>query len=175
MPLFPKAGDEDSSNTLASRGRSPLTFFVLVFALSVPFWVIGAASRRQLFPGLPVSSLMAFCPLMTALILMYRENKTAGVTELLTRAFDDKRISAKVWYAPIVLLMPAVMVLSYGLMRMMGLPLPTLQFPVLVAPVMFLAFFITAQGEELGWSGYIIDPMQERWNALQASILLGLV
>jgi CAAX protease family protein len=175
MPLFPKAGDEDSSNTLASRSRSPLTSFVLVFALSVPFWVTGAVTRRQLFPGLPVSSLMAFCPLMAALILVYRENKTAGVTELLTRAFDYKRISAKVWYAPIVLLMPGVMVLSYGLMRMMGLPLPTLQFPVLAAPVMFLAFFITALGEELGWSGYIIDPMQERWNALQASLLLGLV
>jgi membrane protease YdiL (CAAX protease family) len=60
-------------------------------------------------------------------------------------------------------------------MRVMGLPFPILQFPVLVAPVMFLAFFIAALGEELGWSGYVIDPMQERWNTLQASILLGLV
>ena len=40
---------------------------------------------------------------------------------------------------------------------------------------MFLAFFVAALGEELGWSGYVIDPMQDRWNALQASILLGLV
>ncbi len=60
-------------------------------------------------------------------------------------------------------------------MRLMGLPLPTPQFPVLAAPVMFLAFFVAALGEELGWSGYAIDPMQDRWNALQASILLGLV
>jgi uncharacterized protein len=175
MPLFPKAGDENASNTLASRSRSPLTFFVLVFALSVPFWVTGAVTRRQLFPGLPVSALMAVCPLMAASILVYREHKTAGVTALLTRAFDYQRISAKVWYAPIVLLMPGVMVLSYGLMRLLGLPLPTLQFPVLAAPVMFLAFLIAALGEELGWSGYIIDPMQERWNALQASLLVGLV
>ena len=40
---------------------------------------------------------------------------------------------------------------------------------------MFLAFFITALGEELGWSGYVTDPMQDRWNALQAGVLLGLV
>ncbi len=40
---------------------------------------------------------------------------------------------------------------------------------------MFLAFFIGALGEELGWSGYVIDPMQIRWNALQASLILGLV
>jgi len=29
-------------------------------------------------------------------------------------------------------------------------------------------------GEELGWMGYAVDPMQARWNALQAGILLGL-
>ncbi len=175
MPPFPQSVDEDSSNTIAPRSRSPLKFFLLVFALSIPFWLIGAVTRLQMLPGLPVSSLMAFCPLISASILVYRENKTAGVTELLKRSFDYRRIRAKVWYAPIVLLMPAAMVLTYGLMRLMGLPLPTPQFPVLAAPVMFLAFFVAALGEELGWSGYAIDPMQGRWNALQASILLGLV
>jgi len=70
--------------------------------------------------------------------------------------------------------MPGAMVLTYGLMRLMGSPVPTPQFPVLAPLVMFLAFFIAALGEELGWSGYVIDPMQDRSNALQASILLGL-
>jgi membrane protease YdiL (CAAX protease family) len=60
-------------------------------------------------------------------------------------------------------------------MRLMGLSLPTPQFPVLAALVMFLAFFISAACEELGWSGYVIDPMQNQWNALQASILLELI
>jgi membrane protease YdiL (CAAX protease family) len=118
---------------------------------------------------------MTFCPLIAALILVYGENKTAGVTELLKRSFDYKRIRVKVWYAPIVLLMPGVMVLTYALMRLMGSPLPTPQFPVLAPLVMFLAFFIGALGEELGWSGYVTDSMQDRWNALRASILLGLV
>jgi membrane protease YdiL (CAAX protease family) len=40
---------------------------------------------------------------------------------------------------------------------------------------MFLASFVAALGEELGWSGYAIDPMRDRWSALQASILLGSV
>jgi membrane protease YdiL (CAAX protease family) len=157
------------------RGRSPLKFCLLVFALSIPFWLLGAVTRLQPLPGIRLSSLMTFCPMMAALILVYRENRTAGVTELLKRSFDYQRIRAKVWYAPIVLLMPGVMVLTYGLMRLMGSPLPTPQFPVLAPLVMFLVFFIGALGEELGWSGYVIEPMQDRSNALQAGILLGLV
>jgi membrane protease YdiL (CAAX protease family) len=163
------------ANSIASRSRSPLKFFLLVFGLSTPFWLIGAVTGLQLLPGLPVSSLMVCCPLLAALILVYRENKTAGVTELLKRSFDFKRIRAKVWYVPTVLLMPGVMVLSYGLMRLMGSQLPTPQFPVLATLAMFLVSFIAALGEELGWSGYVTDPMQDRWNALRASILLGLV
>ncbi len=161
---------------VVTQPRSPLKFFLLVFALSVPFWLIGAVTGLELLPGLPVSSLGACCPLLAALILVYRENKTAGMTELLKRSFDYKRISAKVWYIPILLLMPGVMVLSYGLMRLLGLPLPTPHYPtVLAVLVMSFAFFVAALGEELGWSGYLIDPMQVRWNALQASLLLGLV
>jgi membrane protease YdiL (CAAX protease family) len=175
MPPFSQSAHKDSSNTAASGHKSPFKFFLLVFALSIPFWLIGAATGLQLLQGLPVSSLMTFCPLMAAAILVYREDKTAGVTALLKRSFDYQRITARAWYAPIVLLMPGVMLLTYGLMRLMGFPVPTPQFSVLAVPVMLLAFFIAALGEELGWSGYALDPLQHRWNALQASILLGLV
>jgi Type II CAAX prenyl endopeptidase Rce1-like len=41
--------------------------------------------------------------------------------------------------------------------------------------LIFVAFFIGALGEELGWSGYITDSLQKRWGALGASVLLGLV
>lgn len=157
------------------RPRSPLRFFVLVFALSTPFWLLGAVTSRQLSADLPVSSFIWICPVIAAAILAYRENGTAGVTELLRRSFDYKRISAKIWYAPVVLLPPAVYALTYGVMWLLGLPLPTVQFPVLAALGLFLGYFIAAQCEELGWSGYALDPLQARWNALQAGLLLGLV
>jgi hypothetical protein len=60
-------------------------------------------------------------------------------------------------------------------MRLLQLPLPTPQFSVLSALIMFFAFFIAALGEEVGWTGYALDPMQSRWNALRAGLLLGLV
>ena len=157
------------------RGRSPLKFFLLVFALSIPFWLIGGMSDLQLMPGLSVSALAAVCPMVAALILVYRERGTAAVTELLRRSFDFRRIKAKRWYAPILLLMAGVNVAVYGLMRWMDMPLPTPQIGVVAAPLMFFAFFLGALGEELGWSGYITDPMQDRWNALQTGLILGLV
>jgi membrane protease YdiL (CAAX protease family) len=162
-------------NTITSRCRSPLKFFLLVFALSLPFWLAGALTPVQLLPGLPISSLMFVCPVTAALIFVYRENKTAGVTELLKRSFDYTRIRAMIWYAPIILMMPGIMVLSHGLMRSMGVPVPAPQFTVLAALPLFVALFVAALGEELGWSGYAVDPMQDRCGALQAGVLLGLV
>ena len=157
------------------RNRSPLAFFALVLGLSIPFWLMGAATDLQLMPGLSVSALATFSPMVAALILVHRERRTAGVTELLRRSFDFKRIRAKRWYAPILLLMAGVNVAVYGLVRWMDMPLPAPQVQVLAALLMFLAFFVGALGEELGWSGYATDPMQDRWTALQTGVLLGLV
>ncbi len=159
----------------APRDRSPFAFFLLVFALSLPFYLAGALIGLQLLPGLPVSALALVCPMLAALILVYRENKTAGVIQLLQRSFDYKRIKAKIWYAPILLLVPAATVLTYVLMRYLGTPVPEPQFPLPAALAMFIAFFAGALCEELGWSGYILDPMQSRWGALQASVVLGLI
>jgi membrane protease YdiL (CAAX protease family) len=160
---------------LPSR-RSPVIYFLLLFALSSPFWIFGAVMGEQLLPGLPVSAVvLVFCPLLTALILVYRENRTKGMIELLKRAFDYKRIRAKIWYIPIVLLMPAVMIVEFGLLRLTGVPVPDPQFSIPTALGLFLGLFIAALGEELGWTGYAIDPLQDRSNALQASIVLGLV
>lgn len=103
MPPSPKRVNEEFSSTAAQKSRSPLKFFLLVFALAIPFWLIGLTGVRML-PGLPVSALMFVCPVMAASILVYRENKIVGVIGLLKRSFDHKRIRAKVWYAPTILL-----------------------------------------------------------------------
>jgi uncharacterized protein len=117
-------------------------------------------------PGLPMSSFMWVCPAIAAAILAYREKKIAGLIELVRRSFDYQRIRARVWYAPLVLLMPGGTFLAYGLMRLMGRPLPVPQFSVSAALVLLFVLFIPALSEELGWSGYLTEPMQRQWNAL---------
>ena len=71
--------------------------------------------------------------------------------------------------------MPIVTVLSYILMRILDLPLPAPTFKVLPALILCFVFFIAALGEELGWSGYVTEPMQSRSSALLTGIILGLI
>ena len=157
-----------------SDRRSPLTFFLLVFALSIPFALLGTTGI-QLLPGIPISALGFVCPVTAAAILVWRESGTAGVRAFLKRSFDYRRIPSKIWYAPVVLLMPSITLLAYGLLRLMGAPVAHPHFSVAGTPVLFLIFFVAALGEEVGWSGYAIDPLQARYGALRAAILLGIV
>ncbi len=155
--------------------RSPLTFFVLVYALTIPFWVLSTIVKVEGLPdNLPVTDIGAtFVPLIAASILVYREEKFGGVMKLLKRAFDYKRIKQKIWYVPIIFLMPLLYLLTYWVMRLIGLPVPVEWHIPLLTPLIFAFFFIGAAGEELGYMGYAIDPMQDRWSALTASLIMG--
>jgi CAAX protease family protein len=149
--------------------RSPVRFFLLVFALSIPFWLIQPRDW-------PISASVG-APLIAASILVYREEGGGGgVRRLSSRVFDRRRIRKRIWYVPIILLMPLLSLLTYGVVRLMGLPLPNEPFiPFLMIPLLFALFFILAIGEEVGWMGYAVDPVQDRWSALTTSIVLGLV
>lgn len=156
--------------------KSPLKFFLLVFLLSIPFLILGAMAGdlTKILPiKLPLSALMTFCPLLSATILVYQQRKMLGVKELLKLSFDFKKIKDKKWFIPIIFLMPLITLLSYWLMQMAGVPLPEPQTPLLAALIFFSIFLIGAIGEEIGWMGYVIDPMQNRWGALKAGIILG--
>jgi membrane protease YdiL (CAAX protease family) len=60
-------------------------------------------------------------------------------------------------------------------MRLMGRPLPEPYIPLLMIPVFFALFFIPAACEEVGWMGYAVDPLQDRWSALTTGLILGSV
>jgi membrane protease YdiL (CAAX protease family) len=150
-------------------------FFGLVFALSIPFWVVGALSASQLLPALPISALAFLCPAAASAILIYRARGRAGVAALFKRSFDFKRIGRKAWLLPLIFLQPGIMALSFIGMRLAGVSVPLPQFSAWLALALFVIFFIAGLGEELGWSGYVIDPLQPRFGALWASLLLGAI
>lgn len=152
-----------------------MDYFFLVFILSIPFWVIGG-EKLPLPMNLPASALIFINPAIAASILSYRQSGVTGVKSLIRKAFDAGKVKNKYWYAPALFLVPLIYLLTYLAMRWASLPLPDpVQFPFLLVPVFFVIFLITALGEELGWTGYALDPIQNRWGALAASLILGVV
>ncbi len=155
--------------------RSPLSFFLLTFALTIPFYFFGG--RPLPIPmKLPISALAAFNPMIAAAILTWRQSGSQGVKALFRRVRDYKKIKNKAWYLPILLLNPLVFLLAYAVVRWAGRPLPEEpQAPWLLAPALFALFFVFGIGEELGWMGYAADPLLERRGVLQAGLFLGVV
>jgi uncharacterized protein len=161
-----------------SENKSPIKFFLLVFLLSIPFWILGATTRdlTKILPiKLPISALMTCCPLLAAVILVYKEEKIQRIKELLQLSFDFQKIKAKKWYVPIVFLMPTIAALSYCYLKITGEVLPELAIPFLSVIIFFFVFFIGAIGEEVGWSGYVTDPLQNQHGAFKASIIIGFI
>lgn len=148
-------------------------FFLLVIAFSLPFWLLGALSGVQLLPGLPLSSLGFVCPVAAALVLSWRETGARGVKDLLKRSLDVGRVKQRAWLLSVILLMPFVSAAAWGFLRVTGTPLPLPQIRALRTLGLLLAFFVVGLCEELGWSGYATDPLQDRFGALTAALVIG--
>ena len=157
--------------------KSPLTFFLLVYGLSIPFWVIETMIDVKGLPlNIPITDILAaFAPLAAATILVHKEHGRAGIKKLFGRIFDYSKIKQKMWYVPIVFLPILLYSLIYFIIYFAGLPLPgNWVIPFGSIPVFLGIFILGAVVEETGYMGYAIDPMQERFGAFWASILMGI-
>ena len=74
--------------------------------------------------GLPLDApitdfIVTFIPLIAASVLVYQEEGTIGVKALLKRIFDFSKIKQKIWYLPVIFLMPIIYLLIYGVMQLL--------------------------------------------------------
>lgn len=150
------------------------SFVLLLFGLSIPLWVIGARYDVQLFPGFKLFQLGLGMPAVAALILTFRERGRDGVAALLKRCLDFRRIGPRIWLLPIFLIYPSIGLLDVLIQRMLGVPIPSPHFSIIVLLGYSTVFFLTFW-EELGLTGYAIDPLQERHSALTSGIHVGLI
>lgn len=153
----------------------PLAFFALVYAMSAPFWILGACIKSSWLPdNLPVTDIGAvLTPTIAAAILRYREAGASGVRELFCRTFDYDRIKNKRWLVAAVLVFPMLYLLTYLAMRALAYPVPSLWNPSPSLVGVFFLFFVAATAEELGYTAYETDALQKRMTALKAALVMG--
>jgi len=154
-------------------------FFLLTFLFTLPAYILVALVSNNVFltPDMAISfiPLGAIAPIGAGLIMAYRENGKSGMKELIKRGFDLKRIRKRIWYIPILLLLPLLFALAFGILVLFGQSIPETQSSVYLVPVLFLSFFILGFGEEVGWMGYAFNPMQKKSGPMKAALLLGLI
>jgi hypothetical protein len=65
------------------------------------------------------------------------------------------------------------MLVSYIAMRQLGFPLPAINMDFRSVPMVFSAFALSGLAEQLGWSAYATDALQERHGVLFSSLIVG--
>ena len=153
----------------------PWLFFVIIYGLSVPFWILGTYVKSSWLPdNLPLTDIGAvLTPTIAAAILRYREAGARGVRELFGRIFDYHRIKNKRWLVAAVLVFPLLYGLTYLAMRVLAYPVSTLWQPSPSLIGVFFLFFVAATAEELGYTAYATDALQKRMTALKAALVMG--
>ncbi len=120
-----------------------------------------------------VNYLPPFGPFFAAFLLTFLSDGMRGIKTLLKKGWDTK--FGKIWWIPILFLLPAMEGLTVLLARIIGGEVfPELE--IFTQPLSytkaFLSLLYLAALEEYGWRGYALDRLQGRWNALTSSLIL---
>jgi membrane protease YdiL (CAAX protease family) len=156
-----------------SGDRAPALFFALVLALTVPFLLLGEVTGTMVLPGLPVSALIVVCPTIAAVALVAARHQSRGLRLFVRGAFG--RWPRGWWWVPTLLLFPGTMVVSWIAQRAAGVAVPVPVVGLLDVGGLFALLLVAGAAEELGWSGYAVEPLRDRWGPLAASMVIGAV
>ncbi|HEY0667741.1 MAG TPA: type II CAAX endopeptidase family protein [Sphingobacteriaceae bacterium] len=157
--------------------KSVSWFFILVYVLSAPFWLIQLFINKTNLPlDIPITDIIAaFTPMISACIIVYNEKGRKGVLILLSRIADYKKISTKWWFV-VVLLPFLIFTIIYLLLVLGNCQIPEhWMFLYLGIPFLLLFFFLGAIGEEVGYMGYAVDRLQKKYSALYTSVIVGIL
>jgi len=170
---------------MQSQQKPTITRFIVEFCLielilSIPFWLVtyfarvGALGNLGLNNGYPLIN-WSWTPAISACILAFHHDGIRGVRQLLARCVDFRRMRSRLgWLLPLYLLWPVIIGVMYLTAIFNGQNPPAPEFTWQV-PWTYVILIVGVLGEELGWTGYLVDPLQDRFGALRGAIIVGLM
>ena len=84
-------------NNSKSENRSPLKFFLIVFGLSIPLWIIDLmidAKRTSWLNFSVIDIITAFIPLIAGCILIYKEEQMASIKDLKIKETEETKMNS---------------------------------------------------------------------------------
>ena len=153
-------------------------FFAIAFIFSWAIWGIAVVITNFTDIDLPwlitaIILLGAFGPFVSSIWLTYKDGGKKAAITFLKRGLQVKTVPVSGWLA--MFLVPSISwagaLFFVSLNQEVGFDFQLL----LVYPVYVVAMILGGPlQEEYGWRGYALDRMQQRWNWLIASCILGL-
>lgn len=153
-------------------------FYLLTFEVSWLAW--GAAWALGDAPAaMGLVLLGAFGPSAAALVLATREPEGPGLRALIRRTIEPGRIPGRVWLV-VVLLFPLMLLAARAIDAALGGAPAPLDASVLASPAgaagfVLLILLAGPVSEEIGWRGWVLDPLQRARGPLRASLGLGVI
>jgi membrane protease YdiL (CAAX protease family) len=155
-----------------------IVFFVITFAIT---WGIGAfaiflpVQFRALFGEIsdthPLYYIAVAAPTISASLLTLAWEGWHGLGDLFKRLLRWR--FGIHWYALVLIGLP---VFGWLITRLTGSsPLKDVSTPALLFTLLFNLLITGPLGEELGWRGYALPRLFERFSPIKASLILGLV
>jgi len=173
----------ENLNTTRPKLASPWVYFLATYLWSCIFGGIAILANLSMETaiGLVLVLLAAIGPMVTGIAFTYLTRDKIGRKNYWKRIIDFKRISAK-WFLAILLFVPILNSLAALLDKLFGgsgatwgeAALNFLTNPSsIILSILFASLFPFI--EELGWRGYVLDRLQEKYSALVSSLILGTV
>lgn len=150
-----------------------INYFIIVLLCSIPFYALNWLYTSPVFLNLPLSFLMIVVPCLVAGYKIYQNDGKDGIIKWLTSSWDIHKVKHSFFLLMAFLIMPLIFTAASYFHNGSFHFLQIFQNPLFPSLLTFLAFYLGAIFEELGWTSYATPLIQKRLGIFKAGLLIG--